>query len=75
MRGRTLVCISVIAATAATAAVFAAHAVPLNGKVIEPGIVAGKRWAYPAAVALYFGANLAFIGGSLAMFSAFDDVL
>lgn len=43
----------IIEAAMCSAMLFAAHALPLNGNVIEPAMAAGKRWAYPAGFVFY----------------------
>lgn len=50
----------ILEALLCSAALFAAHAFPLNGKVIEPAMVAKKPWAYPAGF-LYYAAALAVV--------------
>ena len=43
----------IIEALLCSATLFAAHALPINGKVIEPAMVAKKQWAYPAGFLFY----------------------
>lgn len=57
MRASALVVIA-IESVLCSAMLFAAHALPLNSKTLEPAMVAEKKWAYPAAFA-YYAAGMA----------------
>ena len=43
----------ILEAIICTAALFAAHAIPLNTKVIEPAMSRKEVWSYPAGFAYY----------------------
>lgn len=43
----------VLEAVICTAALFIAHAIPLNTKVIEPAMSRKERWSYPAGFVYY----------------------
>lgn len=59
----------VLEALLCSAALFAAHAFPLNSKVIEPAMVQGKWWAYPFGYVYYTAALSIVLFGVHSVFS------